>query len=295
MILAVASGKGGTGKTTVALNLAAVSQESVHLLDCDVEEPNCHIFMTPEFNSTERFTLPYPVIDAKRCTGCGECSRICQYNAVVSLKSTPLVFPELCHGCGGCVEVCPEKAVTEGIREIGTIRSGTWRHISFVQGLLDVGQSLSPPLIREVKRHSGVNGITIIDCPPGTSCPVIAAVNKSDYVVLVSESSPFGRHDLELAVDTVCKLNLHFGVVINRVSSMDHRVADYCRSERIPILLEIPDDRKAAEAYSRGHLLVDKVSGFRKLFEGLYARILSESRRSRKPAPGNNGNIECTA
>ncbi len=295
MILAVASGKGGTGKTTVALNLAAVQQEAVHLLDCDVEEPNCHIFLNPKIDSTERFTLPFPRVDDRKCNGCGECSRMCQYNAIVLLKLKPLVFPELCHGCGGCAEICPEKAILEDKREIGTIQTGIRNHIKFVQGILDVGQSLSPPLIRAIKQRTSINGVTVIDCPPGTSCPVIAAVHKSDYLVLVSESSPFGLHDLRLAVETVRRLGLNFGVVINRVSSMDHRVADYCRSEQIPILLEIPDDRKAAEAYSRGYLLVDKVAGFRKLFKNLYERILSESRKSPKPISGDNGNVECTA
>ncbi|MBN2243907.1 MAG: ATP-binding protein [Acidobacteria bacterium] len=292
MILAVASGKGGTGKTTVAVNLAACLPEPVRLLDCDVEEPNCHIFLKPEIHSSERFTLPFPTVDDNRCNGCGECSRICEYNAIVSLKSKPLVFPELCHGCGGCVEVCPEKAITESRREIGTIRSGTWRHVAFVEGLLDVGQTLSPPLIRAVKQHVGTGGITVIDCPPGTSCPVIAAVHKSDYVVLVSESSPFGLHDLALAVDTMRKLDLNFGVVINRAGPMDHRVADYCRKERIPILMEIPDERKAAEAYSRGLLLIESVPGFRKLFENLYRRILSESRRNPGSMQGDRRDVE---
>ncbi len=292
MIIAVASGKGGTGKTTVALNLAAVRKDPVLLLDCDVEEPNCHIFLNPEIDTTERFTLPYPVVDESRCNGCGECSRICQYNAIVTLKSKPLVFQELCHGCGGCTEICPEKAITEGKREIGTVSSGTWRHIAFVQGLLDVGQTLSPPLIRAVKQRSATNGITIIDCPPGTSCPVIAAVNKSDYVVLVSESSPFGLHDLDLAVETMRKLGLNFGVVINRASSMDNSVADYCRNERIPILMEIPDDRRAAETYSQGGLLIESVPGFRELFEGLYKRILAESRQCREPATGNSRDVK---
>ncbi len=292
MILAVASGKGGTGKTTVALNLAAVQQGAVHLLDCDVEEPNCHIFLNPEIDSTERFTLPFPRVDDKRCNGCGECSRICRYNAIVSLKSKPFVFPELCHGCGGCVEVCPEKAITEGRREIGTINIGTRDHIEFVQGILDVGQSLSPPLIRAIKQHTSINGMTVIDCPPGTSCPVIAAVNKSDYVVLVSESSPFGLHDLELAVETMRTLDLNFGVVINRVSSLDHSVADFCRKEQIPILLEIPDDRKAAEAYSQGRLLVDSVPGFEELFKSLDEHILSESRPCRPSMPKTSGDPE---
>jgi MinD superfamily P-loop ATPase len=276
MIVAVASGKGGTGKTTIASNLAVCLPRPNRLLDCDVEEPNCHIFLNPEIDTTERFTLPFPIVDENRCNGCGECSAMCRYNAIVTLQSKPLVFPELCHGCGGCVEVCPENAITEGQREIGSIQTGTYDHALFVQGLLDVGQALSPPLIRAVRRYTATNGITVIDCPPGTSCPVIAAVKKSDYVVLVAESSTFGLHDLRLAVDTMRMLNLNFGVVINRVISADRRVAEYCRNEQIPVLLEIPEDRKAAEAYSQGQLLIEVIPGFRELFERLYERILSE-------------------
>jgi MinD superfamily P-loop ATPase len=280
MILAVASGKGGTGKTTVAANLAVCLPSPVCLLDCDVEEPNCHLFLKPDIQSTERFTLPFPVVNGNLCAGCGECSRVCQYNAVVNLKSKPLVFPELCHGCGGCMEACPENAITEGKREVGTLSFGKYDQISFVQGLLDIGQSLSPPLIRAVKRHSRNNGITVVDCPPGTSCPVIAAVNKSDYIALVAESSPFGLHDLKLAVEMLRKLDLRFGTVINRVNAGDRRVAEYCRSEGIPVLLELPEERKAAEAYSRGQLLVEAVPGFRQLFEQLTERILSEFERN---------------
>jgi len=274
MILAIASGKGGTGKTTVAANLAVCLPKPVQLLDCDVEEPNCHIFLNPEIDSTDECTLPYPVIDENRCNGCGECSAVCQYNAIVSLKTKTLVFPELCHGCGGCFEVCPEKAITEGKRRIGTITHGRSRNVSIVQGLLDVGQALSPPLIRGVKRFVGTEGINIIDCPPGTSCPVITAVKNSDYVVLVAESSPFGLHDLQLAVETMRKLGLEFGAVINRASKMDHRVRDYCLKKQIPVLLEIPDERKAAEAYAQGHLMVEALPEFRKLFEDLYECIL---------------------
>ena len=277
MIVAIASGKGGTGKTTVAANLAVCLPSPVSLLDCDVEEPNCHLFLNPDIRSTERFTLPFPVVNSDLCTGCGECSRVCRYSAIVNLKSKPLVFPELCHGCGGCMEICPEEAITENRREVGTLSFGEHNHISFVQGLLDVGQSLSPPLIRAVRRYSRNNGITVIDSPPGTSCPVIAAVNKSDYIVLVTESSPFGLHDLKLAVETVRKLNLPFGTVINRVNPRELRVAEYCRREGIPVLLEIPEDRKAAEAYSRGELLVDAVPGFRRLFEELAERLLGNS------------------
>lgn len=291
MIIAVASGKGGTGKTTVAVNLAMCLREPVHLLDCDVEEPNCHIFLSPEIHHRERAGLPFPIVDESLCNGCGECSRVCQYNAIVALKTKPLVFPALCHGCGGCVKVCPVNAISEGMREIGTIETGTGHHIRFVQGCLDVGQTLSPPLIRSVKRYSGEEGITIIDCPPGTSCPVIAAVKGSDYVVLVTESTPFGLHDLKLAVETMRRLELSFGVVINRTTSRDQRVVAYCKSEHIAILLEIPDDRRAAVAYSRGQLIVEAVPEMRELFERLCCRIFSEMQREGKLSKTGRTNI----
>jgi MinD superfamily P-loop ATPase len=287
MILAIASAKGGTGKTTVAANLAMCFRGSVDLVDCDVEAPNCHIFISPEIEKRERVCLPVPVVDESRCSGCGECSRMCQYSAIVVLKSRPLVFPSLCHGCGGCVQVCPMQAISEGRREIGTIEIGTGRNIRFVRGLLDVGPSMSPPLIRAVKRHISGNGVSILDCPPGISCPVIAAVKGSDYVVLVTEPSPFGLHDLKLSVETMRQLSLRFGVVINRAVSSESPVADYCRRAQIPVLMAIPDDRRAAEAYSRGQLLVESVPELREYFEHLAARLVSEmSRRKAGKRPG---------
>lgn len=284
MIIAIASGKGGTGKTTVAANLTVCLREPVNLVDCDVEEPNCHIFLSPEIRRRERISLPFPIVDERLCNSCGDCGRVCQYNAIVSLKTKPLVFPSLCHGCGGCVKACPMNAISEGTREIGTIEMGTGRHVQFVQGRLDVGQSMSPPLIRAVKRHFSTEGITIIDCPPGTSCPVIAAVKGSDYVVLVTEPSPFGLHDLKLAIQTMRMLGLGFGVVINRAISSNQCITEYCRSEGIPILLEIPDDRGAAVAYSRGQLLVETVPEMREYFERLVFRILSETRHKNNSA-----------
>lgn len=275
MIVAVASGKGGTGKTTVAVNLAMCFPGPVRLLDCDVEEPNCDIFLQPRIQRRERVRLPFAVVNEALCNGCGECSKACQYNAIVSLKTKPLVFPSLCHGCGGCVDVCPVGAIAEGEREIGTVDTGISRGLEFVQGCLDVGQALSPPVIRAVRERSAFGGTTIIDSPPGTSCPVVAAVKGSDYVVLVAESTPFGLHDLTLAVATMRRLDLRFGVVVNRAAG-DRRVADYCRDERIPILVEIPEDRKAAEACSRGELLVEAAPGFRALFERLAAGIVQE-------------------
>jgi MinD superfamily P-loop ATPase len=291
MIIAVASGKGGTGKTTVAANLAICLREPVSLIDCDVEEPNCHIFLKPEIHSRERVSLRFPIVEANRCDGCRECSRVCQFNAIVALKTKPLVFPSLCHGCGGCVQICPRNAISEGMREIGTVEMGTGRHVHFVQGCLDVGQSMSPPLIRAVKSHLSKEGITIIDCPPGTSCPVIAAVRDSDYVVLVTEPSPFGLHDLKLAVETMRRLDLRFGVVINRWISSNQLVAEYCRSERISVLMEIRDDQKAAMAYSRGQLVIEMVPELRECFERLCYRVLSEAQRTNKGTITSPGNV----
>jgi MinD superfamily P-loop ATPase len=291
MIIAVASGKGGTGKTTISANLALCLREPVSLLDCDVEEPNCHLFLNPEIHRRERVNLPFPVVDETLCNGCGECSRMCQYNAIVALKTKPLVFPALCHGCGGCAKVCPVNAISEGIREIGTIETGTGRHVRFVQGRLDVGQSMSPPLIRAVRRQSSTEGITIVDCPPGTSCPVIAAVRHSNYVLLVTEPSPFGLHDLKLAVETIRRLDLNFGVVINRAISSDRRVVKYCESEHIPVLLQIPDNRRAAVAYSRGQLLVETVPELREYFERLALRVLSEVERKKRGEKAGRSNL----
>jgi MinD superfamily P-loop ATPase len=218
---------------------------------------------------------PLPVVDERLCNACAECSEICQYNAIVSLKAKPLVFPSLCHGCGGCIKVCPESAITEGSREIGSIETGTAGNIELIQGRLNVGEALSPPLIRAVRRRASRDGITIVDCPPGASCPLLAAVRNSDYVILVTEPTPFGLHDLKLAVETMRILKLDFGVVVNRVISRDYAVREYCSKERIPVLLEIPDDRRIAEAYSRGQLIIEAVPESRELFEHLHRSVLA--------------------
>ncbi|MEW6443784.1 MAG: ATP-binding protein [bacterium] len=273
MILAIASGKGGTGKTTVAVNLARTVPGGVRLLDCDVEEPNCHIFLRPTVDTAEAVTVPVPVVDVARCTACGECGRICQYHAIVSLKTEPLVFPEMCHGCGGCARVCPAGAITEVPREVGSVEVGRANGVGFVRGVLRVGEAMSPPVIRAVRRHAAAEGLTIIDAPPGTSCPVIAAIRDSDFVVLVTEPTPFGLNDLRLAVETVRELRLLFGVVVNRADAGDGRVLDYCRSEGIPVLLQIPEDRRIAEAYSRGEAAVDALPQCRALFLQLYEEV----------------------
>lgn len=277
MIISIASGKGGTGKTTVALNLASSLEGKVRLLDCDVEEPNCHLFLKPSISIAEPIGVPVPLVDETKCTACGKCGQICQYSAIVSLKIKPLTFPELCHGCGGCALFCPEGAIIETTRPIGVLEKGMAGQIEFIHGRLQVGEAMSPPLIRAVKKYAPYpGGLTIIDAPPGTSCPVIESIKGSDYVILVTEPTPFGLNDLSLAVAMIRQIGLSFGVVINRADVGDDRVVAYCRHENIPLLLQLPDDRRVAEAYSRGVLAVEAVPEFGPLFHQL-AQFLLQS------------------
>ena len=273
MIVAIASGKGGTGKTTVAVNLALSLPGDLQLLDCDVEAPNVHLFLRAELVGSEVAGIPVPVVDVDLCNQCGECSRLCQYNAIAVLGNGVMVFPELCHGCGGCALVCPEEAITEVMRPIGEVEELQAGSVRLVQGRLNVGEALVPPLIREVRARSRDEGVVLIDAPPGTSCSMIAAVRGSDFVILVTEPTPFGLNDLALAVETVRTLGIPFGVVVNRAGSGDDRVHEYCAAEGINVLLEIPDDRRIAEAYARGLTLVDAIPDIRPFFASLAARI----------------------
>lgn len=275
MIISCASGKGGTGKTTVATGLA-LSLNDVQFLDCDVEEPNAHIFLKPAIAKVKPVTIPVPVIDNEKCDYCGECARICVYNALAVLKDSVLTFPNLCHGCGGCSLLCPRKAITEVGKEIGVIETGRAGDIHFVHGKLNVGEILSPPLIRAVKKYVDPNKIVIIDAPPGTSCPVIAAIKDSDYCILVTEPTPFGLHDLRLAIEVVRKLGIPCGVIINRADVGDGNVTAYCDNEHIPILMSIPFDRDIAVAYSRGISIIAQQREFRRQFQRLYETIKDE-------------------
>lgn len=273
MIISVASGKGGTGKTTVATNLAISLESDVQVLDCDVEAPNAHLFIRPRIEEVRTITTPVPEVDMDKCNLCGKCAEICQFKAIAVVGESVLTFHELCHGCGGCALVCAEKAITETGRELGVIEKGRRNGLEFVHGILRVGEAMSPPLINRVREYTRADTSTIIDAPPGTSCPVIAAMKGADFVLLVTEPTPFGLHDLKLAVGAVKILGIPCGLVINRSDMGDDRVNTYAQKEGLPVLMEIPYDRRIAEAYSKGELIVEARPEWKAEFRDLYHRI----------------------
>lgn len=274
MIISIASGKGGTGKTTLAANLAvALADRNVQLLDCDVEEPNDHLFLKPTITRQTEIYAEVPEIDAKLCTYCGKCQEICQFNAIAILPEVALTFQELCHSCGGCFMVCPENAVLSRKRLLGTVEEGSRGPLRFIQGRLRVGEAMAPPLIHKVREAATGNGITIVDAPPGTSCPVIASLRGSDFVILVTEPTPFGLNDLKLAVGAVRILGIPMGIVVNRSDLGDDRVREFAREEKIPILMEIPFDRRVAESYARGDILVEALPDWRQKMLDLFDAV----------------------
>lgn len=275
MIIAIASGKGGTGKTTVAVNLALSIQHS-QLIDADVEEPNANLFLHSSFSEEKKVTVSVPQINEERCTYCGKCSRFCAYNALAVVPHNVLVFEDLCHSCKGCELICPEDAVAWKKREVGTLRKGTANNISVVEGDLNVGESMAIPVIKAVKREIQRQKTVIIDAPPGTSCPVMEAIEGSDFVLLVTEPTPFGLHDLKLAVDVVRRMKLPFGIVINREGIGDKRVELYCQKEEIPILMKIPHDTRIASFYSNGDPFVNHLSDYKQSFKDLLDRMEKE-------------------
>ena len=282
MIIVVASGKGGTGKTTVATNLA-LSLKNVQLLDCDVEEPNSHIFIKPDIKDRIKVSIPVPEIDDDKCDYCGRCGDVCEYNAIAVLKDSAkggsasggnvLVFPELCHGCGACSFLCPRKAISEVKREIGVVEIGANGDLQFAHGRLNIGEAMSPPLIRAVKEYINPSKTVIIDAPPGTSCPVIESIKESDFCILVTEPTPFGLNDLILAVEVLRKLQIPFGVIINRSDLGNRDTHSYCKKENILILMEIPFKKEIASLYSKGEIIVESFPEYKQQFHVMFDKI----------------------
>lgn len=272
MKIAVASGKGGTGKTTVATNLA-LSVKGSTLIDCDVEGPNCHLFLGMEMENVKDVSIPAPEFDLDKCTLCGKCSGLCQYNAISIVGTKLLFFEQLCHGCGGCSIICPVEAVTEKDHHIGIIEKGEKDGLVLYHGMLDISEPFGVPIIRELKVLSPEGGVTVLDSPPGTACPAVETMRDSDFCILVTEPTPFGLHDLRLTVEIIREIGTPFGVVVNRDGIGDNRVEQYCKQENIPLLAKIPDDMEIARAYSRGIPMIEAIPGYRSIFGDLYEKI----------------------
>jgi len=274
MKIAVASGKGGTGKTTVTAALMSVWPSQVAAVDLDVEEPNLHLFLNPDITEIIPAPLEVPVVDEDKCTHCRKCSELCQFKAISVFGEVILTFPEMCHGCGGCMIICPEGAISAGQRQLGEISVGTALGSPFFMGRLRVGEAMSPPLMRSVlaelgRRIDQAACDILIDAPPGVSCPAITAVMECDAVVLVTEPTPFGVYDLKLAHEAFSKLGKPMGVVVNRAGIGDDTVYSFCRESSLPILAKIPYDRGIAAAYARGQIVAGVSAAIRLSFESL--------------------------
>jgi len=277
MRIVVASGKGGTGKTTVAASLALTAGDSVRFLDCDVEAPNAALFLNPVLDDRKEVGIQLPVVDEALCTHCGKCAEVCEFHAIAVIGKKILVFPELCHGCGSCTLVCPEKAISERLDVMGVLESGlTATGVDFAQGVMNVGEPMAVPIIRELKKWSPARPfeIEIRDAPPGASCPVVETMRGADFALLVTEPTPFGLHDLKQVVGITRELCIPAGVVINRDGIGDNAVETYCAEAGLPILMRIPMDRNFAEGIAQGHTLVDIQPEFKTQFREMLNQII---------------------
>lgn len=270
MKIAVSSGKGGTGKTTVSTSLAA-SLEECQYIDCDVEEPNGAIFLNPDITEGFPVRVLVPQVDENKCNGCGYCGKACQFHAIAVVKGKVLVFPEICHHCGACVIACPQGAVSETERTIGIVETNSTGN--FMQGKLNIGEPISIPIIRELKKRIREEVPVILDCSPGASCTVVQSIEGCDYCILVTEPTPFGLHDLKIAVQVVKKMGIPFGIVINKAANENTSVQDFCRDNHIEVLMEIPFSQEIAEGYSKGLLPVQNSREWKDRFLELYKKV----------------------
>ena len=277
MKIAVASGKGGTGKTLVATNLAVVAAErlqQVTLVDCDVEEPNDALFLNPEHLSAEDVMVTVPVIDNELCTGCRRCAELCQFNALITVKNRTYVFEDMCHACGLCMRVCPENAITGREKKVGTISLSQRNTLRFLEGRLDVGRELPSPIIRKARAQAGDSGIVLLDAPPGTTCPVVTTLRDCDAVILVTEPTPFGLHDLKLAAEMASEMGLPVGIVENRAMDGVTLIQEWSEETGVPIWMQLPLDRAIAECYAHGNLVVKEMPAYRTRFCGLLDAVM---------------------
>jgi len=276
MKIAVLSGKGGTGKTTVSASLA-LSIGKCQYVDCDVEEPNGWVFLRPEIKNTIPVNVLVPEADALKCNGCGDCGKACQFHAIAVVKGKVLVFPEICHHCGACLIACPQEAIREVNRETGVIEIN--EDNTFLQGRLNIGEPISIPIIRELKKRLRNDVPVILDCSPGASCTVVQSVGGCDYCILVTEPTPFGLHDLKIAVQLIKNMEIPFGVVVNKASQDNQSVQEFCKQNQIEILLEIPYSQEIAQAYSKGILPVEHNGDWKSKFEELYQKVERGARK----------------
>jgi MinD superfamily P-loop ATPase len=272
MKITVASGKGGTGKTTIAVNLA-ISIENSMLIDCDVEGPNSHIFFNEPMVRLKDVSIPAPKFDFDTCTLCGKCAEFCQYNAISIVGEKLLFFEELCHGCGGCRIICPVDAITEIEHNVGIIEKGGTEDLPVYHGLLNIGEPFGVPIINELKQFADDTKTTIFDSPSGTACPAVETMRDVDFCILVTEPTPFGLHDLTLTVDVIREIGTPFGVVVNRDGIGDDRVDRYCEKENIPLLAKIPNDMEIAKLYSRGVPIVKGLPKYRDMFTSIFEKV----------------------
>ena len=280
MIFTIASGKGGTGKTTVAaslaLSLAAEQSPPPLFLDCDVEAPNAHLFLHPILDEQQDVALLIPSVNEAKCTRCGKCAEVCQYHAIAVLGHKTLVFPQLCHGCGSCTALCPEKAIAEIPDRMGVIERGpAIAGISFARGVLDVGEPMAVPIIRQLKKWAPAlpGQVVIRDAPPGTSCPVVESMRGSDFLLLVTEPTPFGLHDLRLAVQVGREMGIPSGVIINRENGFYPALDEFCADNHLPVLLRIPFERAIAEGVAQGKTLVEIHPEYGDLFRHMFKQV----------------------